>query len=1549
MNKKYIRWIVWAAASPFILFIVVGILIYLPPIQNALVDKAAQSASKALGMQIEVGRISLSFPLNLVVTDVEAISEKDTLLQLKRVQVNIELLPLLKKQVQIEGISIEQAQLNSADFIPGMQVAGQIGELFIRSRGVELEPEQATINQIVLKDSKINLCMNDSVPADTTQSDTLFWKLLVNQVELENVAFGMQMASDSLNLDLYLKKGELKEGFIDLHQSAYALQHFSVTGGEVKMDQGATPVVVDSLQVRPFDPAHLHLTGINILVESLYYKERDMRASIRQFSLQEQSGLELVSMGGELTSNSNVLRLTGLKAETHASFFELDASLDWSVVAGNKEGWITARVMADVAKPDVLLFMSGMEEKFVQQYPTEPFRLRAGIDGTLESLKLTNLQATLPTAFTLSMKGELTHLVDSTQRGGAIKLEANTENLDFVESLAGGLNIPFGTKLSGNFSLKGNQMLTDLILAQPQSTHHQPLDSLLVYAGNDSLSLQKEFQMEHAARLLAGYNLASSAYQVELAVNDLDLNQYLPNDSLYTLSLHLQAKGAGFDFLAPQTTLQATGVVETFRFATYNFSGITLAANKESEEALVTISAKNREMDLAAKLAATLNYKEVKAGLTVDVNMLDWDALQLSTANLNTSHQITAQLQSDLKKNHSLDASLLKNRIITDRRTVETKDLHAGFHTESDTVTAYMQAGDLDLNFAASGGVDKLTTQLNRWMAKAMEQWNRKEVNQAVLKELYPTMDLKVTAGTQNPIYNVLSMSGVVYDHLFIELETSPFSGIDGDFVLNGLRTDSLALDTISLRIKQELETIQLASSVVSAAKPKQEAFEVKLEGELTANRIQLLLQHLNARKEKGVYLGVTAALEKEGTRINLFPNQPTIVYRPFSLNEDNYIFLSNKGDIDGNIQMYDKEGSGLHLFTSREDSTALHDISLGLYKIDMKEFRRIMPYLPNIEGVLGLNAHYVANRENLTVSADIEVENFKYEGSDLGSWELSTVYLPREDKGHSVDGYLLHNNQEVAKLGGIYLPEKEGAGGLHAGVALKNFPLDISNPFIPDQLAELSGFLNGTLIAQGSPLTPKLNGDLKFDSVAVYLPDYSASFSFDNRPIKMVDSKMEFDNFSIFTKGESPFTVNGAVDLTNLEQVKVDLKLNATNYELVNAPKTKRAVVFGKVYVDFNATVRGPVEELTMRGNMNLLGKTDVTYVMTDAPLTVNDRLNDLVEFVNFNDTVTYQGNVLRPVSINGMDIAMTINIDQAAQAQVHLTPDGSNYVMLEGGGNLSFQYTPRGEMLLYGRYALISGEMKYQIPVIPLKTFKVLNGSYVEWTGNPMNPTMNITATESVRASVSEEGKGSRMVSFNTGVQISQRLESPGLNFVLSAPEDAAIQDKLNALSAEERGKMAVTMLVTGMYIGEGSSSGSFSANSALNSFLQSEISNIAGKALDINLGMESVNDESGGGKRTDYNFQFARRFWNNRFRIVVGGTVSTGQNVNQGESFIDNIAIEYRLDQSGTRNVKLFHEKNYESILEGEIIETGVGLVLHRKMSKLEELFIFKRKKK
>ncbi|MBQ2122157.1 MAG: hypothetical protein II199_06630, partial [Bacteroidaceae bacterium] len=199
-----------------------------------------------------------------------------------------------------------------------------------------------------------------------------------------------------------------------------------------------------------------------------------------------------------------------------------------------------------------------------------------------------------------------------------------------------------------------------------------------------------------------------------------------------------------------------------------------------------------------------------------------------------------------------------------------------------------------------------------------------------------------------------------------------------------------------------------------------------------------------------------------------------------------------------------------------------------------------------------------------------------------------------------------------------------------------------------------------------------------------------------------------------------------------------------------------------------------------------------------------------------------------------------------------------------------------------------------------------------------------------------------------------VSRQLNNMGLEFVIDAPDDIDMQNQLTQMTTEQRSKTAVSLLATGMYLNDDMLSGGgggLKASDALTTFLQSEIQNIAGNALrtvDLSVGMESGVSATGT-NTTDYSFQFAKRFWGNRISVIVGGRVSTGEGAtNTAESFIDNVAVEYRLDKGSSRYVRAFYDRGTRDPFEGQLTKTGVGLVLRRKTNKLGELFIFRNKK-
>ena len=552
---------------------------------------------------------------------------------------------------------------------------------------------------------------------------------------------------------------------------------------------------------------------------------------------------------------------------------------------------------------------------------------------------------------------------------------------------------------------------------------------------------------------------------------------------------------------------------------------------------------------------------------------------------------------------------------------------------------------------------------------------------------------------------------------------------------------------------------------------------------------------------------------------------------------------------------------------------------------------------------------------------------------------------MPLEDGKHVVDGTLSCNGYDVGAISGSYDPV--GEGSIDATLSLTRTPLKLLNGFIPNQIIGLKGYCDGDLTMKGTLSAPHVDGTLKLDSAYLESVPYGVELKFADTPVTITDSRMLFDNFKMFAKNRTPLTVNGSLNFANLDNIRLNTRISAQNYLLIDSKENMRSEAYGKAYVNFLGVVRGPLESLEMRGKLDVLGSTDMTYILRDSPLTTDTQLDNLVKFTSFKSKRVAE--VERP-ALTGFSMDLTMDIDEGAHIVCALNADHSNYVDLMGGGTLRMQYGAVDGLRLTGRYTLNNGEMKYSLPVIPLKTFAIQDGSYVEFMGDAMNPRLNITATEETKASVSTDGGAGRSVTFNCGVKITKTLQDMGLEFIIEAPEDMSVNSDLQAMSKESRGKVAVTMLTTGMYLTDGNIN-TFSMNSALSAFLNSQINSISGNALrtlDLSFGMDNSTG-SDGEIHTDYSFKFSKRFWNNRLRIVVGGKVSSGATVpNQNDSFFDNVTFEYRLSQNSNKYLKFFYDRDSYDWLEGYVEQFGAGFMYRRKLQNLTDLFRFKRSK-
>ena len=72
MKRKWIKRTAIIILAPILLFVVLMLSLYIPPVQNLLRKELTRYASQATGMQISMRRIDLRFPFNLQLSDVVA-------------------------------------------------------------------------------------------------------------------------------------------------------------------------------------------------------------------------------------------------------------------------------------------------------------------------------------------------------------------------------------------------------------------------------------------------------------------------------------------------------------------------------------------------------------------------------------------------------------------------------------------------------------------------------------------------------------------------------------------------------------------------------------------------------------------------------------------------------------------------------------------------------------------------------------------------------------------------------------------------------------------------------------------------------------------------------------------------------------------------------------------------------------------------------------------------------------------------------------------------------------------------------------------------------------------------------------------------------------------------------------------------------------------------------------------------------------------------------------------------------------------------------------
>lgn len=1519
--RKTLKWAGVIVLTPVLLFLVLAMLLYVPAVQNWVVKQVVAYASDKTGMDITVDRVRLEFPLDLGVEGFRMIQQndslpqvKDTVADVKKLVVDVQLWPLLRKKVEIDAFEFNSLKLNTADFVHEARIKGNIDRLYLRSHGIDWGKETILVNAAELKDASVSVELSDTVPPDTTESKN-YWKITVEKLDIANTGVVVHMPGDTLQVGTFLGKAEARNGFFDLDKSLYRLQSLKLADSRLSYDNNF------KVRTKGLDYNHISLTDLNISLDSFYYCAPKLDMTLRACSFKEKSGIVVQDISGPLYLDSVKIAVPSLNFKTPDSYLTANLVMDLNAFNDKNPGKLQLTANGSFGKQDIMRFMGNMPTAFIRQWPNQPLSVKAVLTGNMKYLKFAGLNIKLPTAFNLNARGFAANLDDEKRLRANVTLDARTYNLGFVKTLVesgggGSFNIPAGIVVKGDFGVNGKQYSADFTASE----------------GGGRVKAKADF------------NASSLSYKASLSASALHLSHFLPGSGMGDFTGDMKVKGNGLDFLSHRTTLQAKAGIKEFSYGQYNFDGIDFDANIDKGKAHASINSANPLLDGNITLDAFLSRKKIMSALKANLNHADWYGLGFVKSPFTTSFNCEVDVFTDLKTLLGVKGRL-NNLVMTDSaRTYRPNNLEIDVITSSDTTHFAAYCGDFRLRFNGSGGYKKVLKQSGFFLEELSAELKNKKINISQLRAKLPLADLYLTTGKDNPLSRFIANAGYVFQDASIDIKSSPYTGLNGSVQLLELQKNSLVLDTVRFNIVSDSSQCSYNGQVRNNSKNKQYVFNAMFDGYLFEKGSGVNLKVYDANDSLGLKLGVEASMEENGMKLHLLTDDPILGYKKFEVNENNYLFMGTDRRLMADLRLKADDGTAVYVYTNDENTDALQDLTVGLNRFDLSKILTVVPYMPRITGIMNGDFHLIQTKEELSLSSSLTVDKMTYEQTRMGNIGVEFVYMPQADGTHSVDGMMMCNDEQVADISGTY--KSEGDGQLDVTMNMSRLPLRLLNGFIPDRIIRLRGYADGSIDVKGTLSRPRANGEIALDSCYMRSAQYGVSMRMSEGPLRIVGSNLLFENFKMFANNDNPLVIDGNIDFSNLDNMSMDLRMAAKNCQIIDAKENRRSVAFGKAFVDFIGAMQGPLSNLKLLGRLDVLGSTDMSYILRDSPLSTDNQMDELVKFTSFSDTTE---TVVTHQPLSGFTMDLTMNIAQGAHVMCYLNTDHSNYIDLVGGGSLRMKYGITGDIALTGKYTLDNGEMKYSLPIIPLKTFTIRDGSYIEFNGDPMNPKLNITATERTKASVSSGGEQGRTVEFDCGVVITKTLSDMGLEFTLDAPEDMSLHNELMAMSVEQRGRLAVTMLTTGMYLADGNTS-SFSMNNALSSFLQSEINNITGNALrtlDLSFGMDNATDASGN-THTDYSFKFAKRFWNNRMKIVVGGKVSTGADVaNQNESFFDNVTLEYRLSNSSDTYVKLFYDNNAYDWLEGNTREYGVGFIWRRSLQHFRDIFSFKKK--
>ena len=1421
-------------------------------------------------------------------------------------------------------------RVETADF----RTKGSVGKLLMESDYFYLEGSKLKLKSLELTDADIAATLTKptkkvTVPASTTAPVTPGW-----QAKLTNVRFA---------------------------------------NNRVQFDDETAP-----RQKTGFDYGHLDLRNLGIDGKFLVYEDLGKRGQLvsgqlRQGRFRATSGLVLQQFDANVLYADTALALTNLYVKTPTTLLRDQLVVRYDSLAQLTDPRFARQVFVRLNLKDSRLSVDDVLQLAPFLADTPPFagnkggvfRANAQATGTLAALNIPRLEFDMLSGTRLIANGRLTNVTDTENVGVDLTIREATTTLADINKLAppgtipSSIDLPPGLKLSGKLQGKLDDLILDAKLNTTWGT--AAFDGRL-------------------AGFVTGKN---QTYKGKLNLDEFDAGKWLKQEgTVGKVTGQATVNGRGIDVNTLTTTFDLAVKSADLNGYTYqNFNADGKLAN-----GLLNITGGINDPNANLNLDARVNLKNEfpsVVGETV-INELNLQKLKLYPDPLSLKGKISLDMASvdPTKPVGTVSASDAVVTLNGSNYPVDSLYARLAANGNTKSVVAQIPGGRVTLNgqFEYTQLYDIIAGEVSKYIALPALAYKKvpppyaftlglKAYQNPLIQGFVPAltkldtvrMSAYLDGSRDTTLSATINTGTIVYDTITVKSSSLALRGANNQLKVDG-RVDGVIYDGLNIR-------------------------QTDINGVAADNKFRFAVVNKDSINQPLHGLAGTLTVIDSTYRFQFARNGLLTNYQQWKADTSGFAEYSSQGVLINRLELEQGKQS---LEISSTEQYANAPIRVTVDNIELAKLAQ----LANQDTTLAsgqLNGtvivrDYMGTNSNLSFIGSVYADSLKVMSQPIGNL---TARFNNTDDGRINVNTKLTGPYNDATVTGYYNPDN-AKQALDLAINLTRLDARTIEAFSFGELRQAKGQLNGTFTVAGAIDNPKLDGSVAFDSVAFNIKQNNATYYIDQEKMVFSGQTITLDKFDLRDAKGRLLTVDGNVVLKNIPDVSYNMRVRADKFQVLNASRKDNDYAYGNASVTADLRIKGTGTSPSVTGKVKLEDGSEVSLVVPDQTLAI-DEASQIVTFINPTDSLALSKYLYRPKldtvatpklafdQLMNSTISLDVEVDDKSELTIIVDELNGDNLRARGNARLNVSINAAGEIAVLGRYDVTEGAYSLTYEVLK-RQFEIQKGGYIQFTGDPLKADLNITAIYQISTSPADlignetnsigNASLSRKLPFDVALTMSNNLVSPKLDFDIRLPEvetggaaassefGTSIENKLKKLRQDESqmNKQVFALLVLNRFLPEntsdffsGSNSGGLNtqaegvARSSVSKLISEQLGRLASgilKGFDVNFDLlsQTGSANTGGttnGARTDLNVGLSKSFLDGRLTVSVGRNfvlenAANSATRNPNEVF-DNVSLNYSLTRDGRYVARAYRKNDYQAVLDGYIVETGIGFVI------------------